>query len=901
MSENAKDSILQNMLAVEERSSQPAGNENSKKTTSPKPSTPPKKRGRPRNSSKTSQKTVETNVVVSPVHEVTATSGESLEDEENAPIFKPNKGPQTLFLSAPEQEVLYGGAAGGGKRLWTETPITYYNKREKRWLIGVHGDINEGDKVLHPSGASVHVLKKHPVTMSRVWEVEFDNGEVLKADGDHCWRTLTYMERDRPNSPEPISRTTEEIYSTLRARGGSHTNHAIPVSCPVGTPPQDLSLDPYLLGLWLGDGYSHCSKIGMAEADLLEVLVGQEKPDHIKYDKTKLLQGSSPYLAATWFAGSAFGQSLRKYGLLNNKHIPADYFLGSIDQRLSLVQGIMDTDGNCNKNGSSELCMKSEGIVRGVSRLLASLGVKSTVSEKRVKGYPDPYYRIKFTTTLPVFRLGRKKSRLPATTRETTRYHYITSVRKTDDFVPMNCISVNATDGMYLVGSQYVPTRNSYALLADAIRYAMYPDYVGLILRRTNDELRELIQKSHLLYPKAYPGARWRQKQSEWQFPSGARLWFAFLDNDEDVMRYQGQAFAYIGFDELTQYPTPYPWDYLRSRLRTTNPDIPLQMRASSNPGGPGNSWVRKMFIEPSPPNKPFWARSLETGEILRFPKYTRDGKTLHPKSEQPLFQRKFIPASLYDNPYLTMDANYEANLMSLPEVDRRRLLDGDWDVMSGAAFPEFNRKIHSVEPFHIPSGWTRFRSCDYGYGSHSSVLWFAVHPSGQLIVYRELYVTGVTAENLAENILDIEMDYGDRISYGILDSSMWHKRGDTGPSMAEKMIRKGCKWRPSDRSKGSRVSGKNEIHRLLQVDPFLGQPKLIMFNTCIDLLSHLPMLPLDKRNPEDIDTNFVHDHSYDALRYGVMSRPKSRSTLGFGESQAHHSPYQPVDPTFGA
>jgi hypothetical protein len=134
-----------------------------------------------------------------------------------------------------------------------------------------------------------------------------------------------------------------------------------------------------------------------------------------------------------------------------------------------------------------------------------------------------------------------------------------------------------------------------------------------------------------------------------------------------------------------------------------------------------------------------------------------------------------------------------------------------NWDVAEGAAFSEFNRNDHVIDSFDIPKNWVKFRSCDYGYGSFSAVLWFAISPDEQLIVYRELYVSKVLAKDLARMVLDAESSDGN-IKYGILDSSCWHKRGDTGPSLAEQMIMEGCRWRPSDRSAGSRVAGKNEF-----------------------------------------------------------------------------------------
>jgi hypothetical protein len=429
----------------------------------------------------------------------------------------------------------------------------------------------------------------------------------------------------------------------------------------------------------------------------------------------------------------------------------------------------------------------------------------------------------------------------------------------------------------------------SYAMVADPVRYLNNPNARMLLVRRSTEELRELISVSKQLYPKAIPGIKFMERDKTWVAPSGATLWMSYLDRDDDVMRYQGQAFNWIGFDELTQWPTPYPWNYMRSRLRTTKASgLPLYMRATSNPGGPGHQWVKKTFIDPSTPNEDFWATDTDSGEVISWPKgHSREG--------EPLFKRRFIPATLFDNPYLAEDGMYEANLLSLPEHQRRQLLEGDWDINEGAAFPEFNRNIHVVEPYDIPKSWVRFRACDYGYGSYTGVVWFTITPAEQLVVYRELYVSKVTATDLADMILEIED--GEKIRYGVLDSSLWHNRGDTGPSLAEQMIMKGCRWRPSDRSKGSRVAGKNELHRRLQVDEFTEEPRLIFFNNCTNIISQLPAIPLDKNNPEDVDTK-AEDHLYDALRYGIMTRPRS-SIFDF-DASTQRSGFQISDSTFG-
>jgi len=432
----------------------------------------------------------------------------------------------------------------------------------------------------------------------------------------------------------------------------------------------------------------------------------------------------------------------------------------------------------------------------------------------------------------------------------------------------------------------------TYSLIADPMRYFDNPQFNGLILRRTNDELREIIWKTQEIYPKAFKGAKWQEKKSQWVFPSGARLWLTYLERDEDVLRYQGQAFSYIAFDELTQHPTPFAWNYMRSRLRTTDPDLPIFMRATTNPGGPGHGWVKAMFVDPAPANTAFAATDIDTGVELRYP-------DSHPeKAGQPLFNRRFIPASLYDNPYLSNDGAYEANLLSLPEMQRRQLLEGDWAIATGAAFPEFRTSIHVVDPFEIPSTWRKFRSCDYGYSSHSAVHWFAIDPSFEtLIVYRELYLSKHTGRDLAKAVMEAEA--GDSISYGILDSSCWHNRGQIGPSIAEEMISMGCRWRPSDRSAGARVAGKNRLHELLKVDDETEQPGIVFFNNCRQIIADLPVIPSDPKGSDDIDPRYASDHAYDSIRYGIMSRPRSLSPFDSGRGVPIRQ-WQPSDSIFG-
>jgi hypothetical protein len=427
----------------------------------------------------------------------------------------------------------------------------------------------------------------------------------------------------------------------------------------------------------------------------------------------------------------------------------------------------------------------------------------------------------------------------------------------------------------------------SYALLVDPLRYADNGNFRGLLLRRTLGELAELIDQSKKLYPKAFPSAYFRESKNLWVFPSGSTLLMSYVDKDQDVTRYQGQAFSWIGVDELGHYPTPYVWDYLRSRLRTTDQSIETYMRASANPGGVGGWWIKKMFIDRSEPNRPFPAADIDSGEPLLYPPN-------HAKAGEPLFYRKFIPARLTDNPYLMASGEYEAMLLSLPEVERRRLLDGDWDVAEGAAFSEFNRHHHICDPFEIPSGWPRFRAADYGFSSPSCVLWGAVDHDGNIWIYREVYEKRLTADDLADTIYEAEA-FDPPMYASILDKSCWNRVAGA-PSVAQTMIERGVRWLPSN---SDRIAGKLQVHKRLQLNRETEEAKLRIFSNCTNLIRTLPALPLSRTNSEDVDTK-AEDHAYDALRYMCMAQQINNVNYNSWAHRVKDTAPAPRDIVFG-
>lgn len=187
----------------------------------------------------------------------------------------------------------------------------------------------------------------------------------------------------------------------------------------------------------------------------------------------------------------------------------------------------------------------------------------------------------------------------------------------------------------------------SDSLLMGALQYVKEPDYAALILRRSYQDLSQpgAIMDRARKWLSAYVEAgivKWDRDTKTFIFPSGATLTFGYLAHDNDLDQYQGSEFQFVGFDELTQF-TEKQYTYLHSRLRKLKKsDIPIRMRAGTNPGGRGHDWVKAKFI---------------LGEV------------------------PFIPSSYLDNIYLDAE-EYAKSLEKLDELTKRQLMYGDWDAV---------------------------------------------------------------------------------------------------------------------------------------------------------------------------------------------------------------------------
>ena len=386
-------------------------------------------------------------------------------------------------------------------------------------------------------------------------------------------------------------------------------------------------------------------------------------------------------------------------------------------------------------------------------------------------------------------------------------------------------------------------------LLVDFISFCneWRQNWKGILFRRTYPELESIINRAKQLYIPL--GARWKQAERTFYFPTGSQLQFRFLERDDDVTRYQGQEYTWIGFDELGNYPTDYCWRYMISRARSAA-GAPCYIRGTANPGGPGHAWIKTRFID-----------GREPGKIYK----TRDGLT-----------RSFVKALIQDNKKLMdNDPNYLKRLEMLPAHLRRALLEGDWDVFAGQVFDEFRRERHVVKPFALPSGkWKRFYSLDWGFDKPFSLGKWAVNSEGRLVRYGEWYGCAKHESNTGIRIGAAEAAakaWEDAVAEGvteiIADGAMWSKDDDS-PSTAEKWEAAGFKMIKAVKE---RVNGCMQVHQQMMTTGEDGKPMMLIFDHCVDFIRTIPVLTPDPSNPEDINSK-LEDHIYDETRYACMS-----------------------------
>ena len=409
----------------------------------------------------------------------------------------------SLSVSDPCETVVLMFGAQTGKALALDTPIA----TPTGWAT--MGSLCVGDQVFDQDGKPCTVTVKSEVFIGhRCYEVEFSDGERIVADAGHRWETL------QGKSSRRGVVTTEEMAQTLTYRGGSRANHSIPLAGALQTKPKRLPIDPYVLGLWLGDGNRAAAQITSHVDDVMffaraiaqaghRVLVRQidarsenarnllidPKPNGSRFcqrghDKTKTGEmaggrceechrqrsnanqhGDRKAVDQIRSRRDSLSIRLRSLGLHIEKSIPPQYLRASATQRLFLLRGLLDTDGTvCKRSGRVSFCSASELLTNQVLELCWSLGLKPTVRRlKEARAWSVDF--MAYREHAEVFLLPRKRDLLrsindPRSRPTDTMRRRVVAVREVET-VPVQCIAVDSDRHLFLAGRGMVPTHNT--------------------------------------------------------------------------------------------------------------------------------------------------------------------------------------------------------------------------------------------------------------------------------------------------------------------------------------------------------------------------------------------------------------------------------------------------------
>lgn len=394
--------------------------------------------------------------------------------------------------------------------------------------------------------------------------------------------------------------------------------------------------------------------------------------------------------------------------------------------------------------------------------------------------------------------------------------------------------------------------------------------------------------KNHMEGPKGFRAllAPWVEAgfativEDEIRFWNGSRIFLCHCKDEKDRFKYQGAEIHVLLIDELTHF-TEVIYRFLRTRVRAVGLAIPPEFAGlfprilcSSNPGNIGHAWVKTAFIDTGP----LAIRKMDDAE----------GGML----------RQYIPSRLDDNPSMAVDdPTYRARLRGAGSASLVKALEeGDWTVIEGAFFDCWSARRHVVEPFDIPAHWATGRSFDWGYAKPFSVGWWAVAsephplsnglvlPRGGIVRFQEWYGASapdvglrLEAEQIAAGIL--ARDGGRKPTLSVGDSAIWAEAGAAygykGPSIGERMAKAGVLFQPSDKR---RKQGLDQVRARLVGDAD-GNPMMVVFDTCADIIRTLPIMQHDTLNPEDLDTD-LEDHGVDDVRYFCMARPWAKPAI---------------------
>lgn len=346
-------------------------------------------------------------------------------------------------------------------------------------------EIGIGSRLYDRLGGICRVTGKTKIKYPQAYEIKFSDGTKDICGEDHLWFTSTKRERSnkkrhegkilrktyRNNTTYERVRTTKEIARTLTC--GIKTkerNHSVKNTLPVIGEKKHLLISPYVLGYWLGNGSSETALLHCDKKDALEL-----KNIILKCGYSSGLIKMKSNTKGVRFKVDDLHVQLKTEGLLKNKHIPEKYFLSTVEDRLELVRGLMDSDGSINSSpgGQAEFTNKNKKLADGLNRLLCSLGYRTgqgkfKVSKNNNFKSNSNFYRIYLYPRgeTKIFNLERKYSKQISSlgVHGYTGQRYIVAAKKLKNKYPMFCVSVDSPDQSYLITESYIPTHNSTML-----------------------------------------------------------------------------------------------------------------------------------------------------------------------------------------------------------------------------------------------------------------------------------------------------------------------------------------------------------------------------------------------------------------------------------------------------
>jgi len=821
-------------------------------------------------------------------------------------VWTPLQGSQTLAVSSPCNHTLYTGTRGPGKGLpLTEPVLTPTGFRPI-------GDLVVGDLICCPDGSTSEVVGVYPQGKRPIFKLTLADGSIARCDDLHIWRV--HVGGNSPGSYANLG-----MLEVLKKFNSGWQRVNIPTLSCIYMNEQLVRVDPYLFGLMLGDGcfaqaMSYCTN----DEQLAQYVLANDFRE-LSPDSRNGLRIFKPSIEMQTAIASLGVRKCRSH----DKFIPKEYLNNSSKNRLSILQGLMDTNGRSDPKGYVSFCSVSEQLAKDVQYLARSLGAKATLTSKDmgVSKITGVAHRraysvyLQCATKFSPFRLIRKAIRVQSYMHK----HLTNKICDIQELEPQEsvCIKIAHQDGLFIT-NDFIVTHNTDAQIMFfrrhvGIGYGAF--WKGVIFDRQYKNLDDLIQKTFRWFTKFEDGVRFLASKSDyrWVWPTGEQLLFRQVKEEKDYYNFHGQEFPFIGWNELTKYPTSKLYDLMMSCNRTSFlpnehsppnrstgamdvlPEIPLCVFSTTNPHGPGHNWVKERFIDASP-----------AGKILKTVTNVFNPRTQ--KREDVIKTQVWLFGTYQENKYLSPE--YVAELESIPDENKRKAwLHGDWDIVAGGVLDDLWGK-HLIKPrMKIPRGCRLDRTFDWGSTTPFSIGWWAeangedftlqdgtkwTPAKGSYIRIAEWYgakanksKTGYSNEGLmlaastiADGIKLREKEMLDQgwingpVVGGAADNQIRDVRERDVDSIEVKMAQRGVYWTPSDKGPGSRRNGLALLRDRMLNSKNNEKAGIYFLDNCRAAISTLPTLSRDPDNEEDVDTD-GEDHAYDDVRYKCLSKSR--------------------------